>query len=81
MTPADHRSLAEHYQQAAKAAVAKAEEHKQLLDQYKAKSYRYGKRAESLESHCEALIRLYQQVAKAHGEMAQMHRQMAMEAH
>ncbi|QSA98097.1 hypothetical protein [Methylococcus sp. EFPC2] len=80
-TPTDHQALAEHYEQAAKDAEAKVEEHKKLLDQYKARSYLYGKQAMSFQSHCEALIRSYQQVAKSNAEMARMHRQMAMESH
>jgi hypothetical protein len=74
---ADHEALAAHYEETAKDADAKVEEHKKLLDQYKAKSYLYGKQAASFQAHCEALIHSFQQVAKANLEMAQMHRQMA----
>ncbi len=74
---ADHEALAAHYEQAARDAEVKVEEHKKLLDQYKARSYLYGKQAGSLESHCEALKRSYQQVAAANAEMAKLHRQLA----
>ncbi len=74
---ADHEALAMHYQQAAKDAEAKLDEHKKLLDQYKAHSYLYGKQAAMLEEHCEALINGYQQVVKANTEMAKLHRDMA----
>ena len=80
-TSADHQALAEHYEQAAKDAEAKVAEHKQLLDQYKVHSYLYGKQAAYFQDHCLGLIRSYEQVAKANAEMAQMHRQMATEAH
>lgn len=75
-SPADHEALAAHYEQAAKDAKAKADEHKKLLDQYKAHSYLYGRQAQAFEAHCEALIRSYEQVADANAKMAKMHRQM-----
>jgi hypothetical protein len=78
-TPTDHQALAEHYEEAAKAAEAKVEEHKKLLDQYKAHSYLYGKQAASFEAHCEALINSYRKVADANSQMAAMHRQMTFE--
>jgi hypothetical protein len=76
-TNADHEALAVHYEQAAKDAEAKVEEHKKLLEQYKAKSYLYGKQAGSFEEHCEALINSYSKVATANAAMAAKHRQMA----
>jgi hypothetical protein len=78
-TKTDHVALAAHYEQAAKDAEAKVEEHKKLLDEYKAHSYLYGKQGLTFQPHCEALIRSYQQVANANAEMAKMHRQVAME--
>jgi hypothetical protein len=76
-TRADHEALAEHYEQAAKDAEAKVEEHKKLLDRYKARSYLYGKQASTFQTHCEALIRSYEQVATANSQMAKLHRDMA----
>ncbi|WP_045225120.1 hypothetical protein [Methyloterricola oryzae] len=76
-TATDHKALAEHYEEAAKAAEAKVDEHKKTLEQYKQHSYLYGKSAETFEEHCEALINSYEKVAKANQEMAKMHRQMA----
>jgi RecB family exonuclease len=75
-TKADHEALAAHYEQAAKDALAKVQEHKKILDEYKAKSYLYGKQAAMLEQHCQSLIQSYQQVADANLQMAQTHRQM-----
>lgn len=74
---ADHEALAAHYEQAARDAEAKVEEHKKLLGQYQAKSYLYGRQAPTFEAHCLALIRSYEQVANANAEMAKMHRQLA----
>ena len=75
-TKADHEALAAHYEQAAKAAQAEVVEHKKLLDEYKAKSYLYGKQTSMLEDHCQALVNSYQQVADANLQMAKLHRAM-----
>lgn len=74
---ADHLALAEHYEQTAKDAEAKVEEHKAILAQYQKHSYLYGKQAQTLKNHCEALINSYQKIATANAEMAKMHRSMA----
>ena len=74
-----HEALAAHYEQAAKDAEAKVEEHKQLLDQYQEHSYLYGRQAPMVEEHCESLIHEYQQIAKSNLQMAKLHRQIADE--
>ncbi|MEW6037173.1 MAG: hypothetical protein AB1648_02820 [Pseudomonadota bacterium] len=79
-TRADHEALAAHYEQAAKDAAIKIDEHKQLLDQYKTRGYLYGKQALNFQSHCEAIIRSYQQIANDNSEMAKMHLQLAESA-
>ncbi len=76
-TKDDHEALAAHYEQAAKDAEAKVEEHKKLLNQYKQHSYQYGKQGEMLIEHCEAMISAYQKVATSNAEMAKMHHQLA----
>lgn len=76
----DHEALAKHYEDAAKAMQAEVEEHKKWLDKYQTKSYLYGKQAQSLKDHCQALINTYQQAEKANRDMAADHRQMAVEA-
>lgn len=75
-TKADHEALAKHYEEAAKDLQLKVEEHKKLLSQYQSKSYVYGKQAESLISHCRALINAYEKAAEANLSIAAMHRQM-----
>lgn len=79
-TPSDHENLAEHYQDSAKEMQAKADEHKKLLAQYEANKGLYGKQAATLISHCQGLIRIYEQAAKENLAMAASHRQMAAEA-
>lgn len=76
-TRADHLALAQHYEEAAAAAEAKVAEHKQLLIQYRQKSYLYGKEIYNFEEHCEALIHLYEQTANSNRKMAEMHRKVA----
>lgn len=76
----DHESLAKHYDDAAKEMQAKAAEHKKLLAQYESNKGLYGKQAASLISHCQGLIRVYEQAAKENLAMVEAHRQMAAEA-
>lgn len=74
---ADHEALAEHYEQAARDAEAKAAEQQKMLDKYKEHSYLYGKQVYTLEEHCDALISSYQRAAKANRNLAKLHRDMA----
>ena len=79
-TRSDHESLAKHYDDAAKEMHAKAAEHKKLLVQYETNKSLYGKQASSLISHCQGLVRIYEQAAAENTSMADSHRQMALEA-
>ena len=79
-TGSDHQSLAKHYEDATKDMQAKAAEHKKLLAQYEANKSLYGKQASSLISHCQGLVRMYEQGAADNMSMAESHRQMAAEA-
>ena len=57
-TPGDHEKLAAHYEREAKAARAKAEEHKKMADAYRKAG---GPLIEKLhfDQHCDALVRSY----------------------
>jgi len=79
-TRSDHESLAKHYEDAAKDMQAKSAEHKKMLAQYEANKGLYGKQAQSLTSHCQGLVRIYEQAAAENMSMAESHRQMAAEA-
>jgi hypothetical protein len=79
-TRSDHESLAKHYEDAAKEMQAKVAEHKKMLAQYEARKSLYGRQAQSLISHCQGLIRIYEQAAAENRSMAEAHRQMAAEA-
>ena len=79
-TRSEHESLARHYEDAAKDMQAKAAEHKKLLAQYEANRGLYGKQSSSLISHCQGLVRIYEQAAAENLSMVESHRQMASEA-
>ncbi len=79
-TRGDHEALAKHYEDAAKEMQAKAEEHKKLLANYEAKRGLYGKQAQSLISHCQGLMRIYEQAGAENLSMAESHRRIAAEA-
>jgi hypothetical protein len=72
----DQKALAKHYEGEAREMQKKVQEHKILLEQYEYSSNHYGKRAQDLQAHCRALIRYFEQAAKANTSMAEIHRQM-----
>ena len=79
-TGSDHENLAKHYEDAAKDMQAKAAEHKKLLAQYEANKGLYRSQSSSLISHCQGLVRIYEQAAAENLSMVESHRQMAAEA-
>jgi hypothetical protein len=79
-TRSDYEALAKHYEDAAKQMQLKADEHKKLITQYEANKVLYGKQAQSLISHCQGLVRVYEQAAAENKSMAESYRQMAAEA-
>lgn len=76
-TPSDHEAVAKHYENVAAQVQAKLKEQKELLEQYQNKSYLYGRQAQDLQSHTEALIRDYEQTVAASIEEAATHRRIA----
>lgn len=76
-TPDDHEAVAKYYENAAMQMQAKVKEEKELLEQYKNKSYLYGRQAQDLQSHTAALIRRHEQTVAADMKEAALHRQMA----
>lgn len=76
-TKADHNALAEHYEAEAEMFKRKVKEHQDLLAQYQAKSYLYGRQAINLREHCEWLINAYEKAVEINLRMAEMHREMA----
>ena len=77
-TRSDHEAVAKYYENAAMQMQAKVKEEKELLEQYKNKSYLYGRQAQDLQSHTAALIRRHEQTVVADMREAALHRQMAL---
>jgi hypothetical protein len=76
-TPGDHLAVAKSYEDMARQLQAKAQEQQALLEQYQSKSYMYGRQAQDLQSHTEALARKYEATASATMQEAALHRQIA----
>ena len=73
-----HETVAKYYEDEARKSQAKAQELKVMLAHYEEKSYLYGKKAQDLQAHTEALIRKYERAAKADAGEAASHRQIAL---
>jgi hypothetical protein len=76
-TGADHEALVKHYEDAAREMQANVAQHRKLLTQYEGNRTLYGKQAADLISHCQGLVRIYEQAAAENLMMADSHRQMA----
>lgn len=79
-TPGEHEAVAKYYEDAAKAMRAKMQEQQQLLEHYQDKSYLYGRQAQDLQGHSEALARKYEQAVKRNVKEAHAHHEMASQA-
>jgi len=77
-TPAEHEKLAAQYEREAKAARAKAEEHKKMADAYRKAS---GPLIEKLhfDQHCDALVKSYTSMADEFEALAKAEREAAKE--
>ena len=77
-TPAEHEKLATHYEQEAKAARAKAEEHRKMADAYRKAG---GPLIEKLhfDQHCDALVKSYTATADEFDALAKAEREAAKE--
>jgi hypothetical protein len=71
-TPADQRAIAAVFEKEAQAAQQKAKEHSQLKDVYAAQPD-----MQTMVSHCDMLVKQYQQIATELTAMAEMHKKMA----
>jgi hypothetical protein len=77
VTRGDHEAVAKYYEDAATELQAKLKEKKELLEHYEDKSYLYGRQAQDLQSHTQALVRKYDQTAKANMREAALYRKLA----
>jgi hypothetical protein len=79
VTRGDHEAVAKYYEEAAIELQAKLKEKKELLEHYQDKSYLYGRQAQDLQSHTQALVRKYDQTAKANVREAALYRKLAVQ--
>jgi len=80
-TSADHQALADHYETLARDMENRAEEHRQILAQFRKDPHDYPKSylGGNFENHCKRLIDIYERAAEANRDMAEDHRQIAEE--
>ena len=81
-TSADHETIAEHYEQEAEAAMAKADNMRKHIDAYTNKKPGRGKiplQKYHFIGHCKTLIAKYEEVAHENRELANLHRRIAAE--
>jgi Tfp pilus assembly protein PilE len=71
-TPADQQAIAAVFEKEAQAARQKAKEHSQLKDAYAAQPD-----MQMMVSHCDMLVKQYQEIATELTAMAEMHKKMA----
>jgi hypothetical protein len=77
-TASDHKEVAKYFEDAANELQAKVYEKKELLQHYQDKSYLYGRQAQDLQAHTDALLRNYENAVKVSMREAATHRQMAL---
>ncbi|SEO28882.1 hypothetical protein SAMN05216404_11645 [Nitrosospira multiformis] len=73
-----HETVAKYYEDEARKSRAKVKELEIMLAHYEEKSYLYGKKAQDLQAHTAALVRKYEEAAKADAREAASHRQIAL---
>ena len=77
-TRADHEALAAFYEQEAKTAQAKAEEHKEMSKSYSKIGHLVEKH--NILQHCDRLVKNYQDAAKENLALAKLQRELAAKA-
>ena len=77
-TRADHEALAAFYEQEAKTAQAKVEEHKEMAKAYGKIGHLVEKH--NMLQHCVRLVEKYKDVAKENLALAKLHRELAAKA-
>ena len=77
-TRADHEALAAFYEQEAKTAQAKAEEHKEMAKSYSKIGHLVEKH--NILQHCDRLVKDYEAAAKENLALAKLQRELAAKA-
>ena len=73
-----HETIAKYYEEEEKKNQTKTQELKRLLEHYEGKSYLYGKKAQDLQAHTDALLRKHIELARKDAAEAASHRQLAL---
>ena len=73
----NHAALAKHYENLAKEAETNLQENKEVLKQYEAHPYYYGRKGQELQSHTSANIREYEKALKENKVHADLHKKIA----
>ena len=79
-THIEHEAFVKFYENAAKEAQAKLQEHQKMYEEYEAHKQYYGRQGLDMESMCRALIHHYEQAAETSVKMVESHRKMAIKA-
>jgi len=72
-----HLRLANHYDEIANTLEADAQEEKEMLDEYMARPWKFGKRIHDFKARATAMIQDLEMAARESRQMADYHRQMA----
>lgn len=78
-TRADHAALVKHYEEAAAEMQARVDEHKKRLVYYERERYIEARQWPMMADHCRSLIGFYQGAVQENRQMADLHRQVALE--
>jgi hypothetical protein len=78
-TRADHQGLAQYYDQEAKAAKDRAQQHRKMQDLYRPFSA-FLPSGVGMVQHCANLVNQYEQAAEEYSGLARLHRQLAAQA-
>lgn len=75
----DHAALAKYYENLTKEAATKLQENKEILEEYEAHPYYYGRQGQDLQSHTSANIHEYEEHVEENLHNAELHRKMVLE--
>ncbi|SFE09524.1 hypothetical protein [Nitrosomonas sp. Nm166] len=75
----DHATLAKHYENLAKSAEIKLQKNKELLQEYEAHPYHYGRQGQDLQSHTAANIHEYKGIVEENLHNAELHKKKIIE--
>jgi hypothetical protein len=75
----DHEALAKHYQSLVDEAKTKLQQNQDILDEYEAHPYYFGRQGQDVRSHASANVREYEKILEENLSQVDLHKRMAME--